>query len=325
MVSRANKTVLPLLAVLTLLAASCATEKLDDVGWPGSEVFKMPQGFMAETLELKEGRFRYWFSSDVIPRHGPKYPIEGSYLWQGDELVLSTGKTFKVRQINGKRALLWPQAVDTWDRNQLIPGHILLPVESINAITPAIALAGLPEHSGMAERVDFKKWDSQLHSIITNNTASTTELLEAISRLGRVTEPPALWTAVVNDPNFSKDHRRKSIFALFRRHGRYCTGLRELAKVISSPKWFQVSDITEVTYVFGNIPVELNKDETVFRIMVLSSEHEGGPSIYVRLMGHVKKDVFSKLLFGTADPTQDDVVVLQCGFTDNYEIWLQPR
>src|SRR5437867_1889229 len=121
-----------------LLLASCATQQPQQpkiVGWAGSEVFKMPPGmFMWETLELKGGRFRYWFSSDVIIRGGPKYPIEGSYDFRGDELVLSSGKAFKVRQVNGRRVLIWPHAVKDWDQQQIIPwAHILLPVEGIDS------------------------------------------------------------------------------------------------------------------------------------------------------------------------------------------------
>ena len=124
-----------------LLLISCASQDHHEpkiVGWPGSEVFKMPPGtFMCETLELKDGRFRYWFSSDVIIRDGPKYPIGGSYDSRGDELVLSSGKVFKLRQVNGRRVLIWPHAVEDWDRQQIIPSaHILLPVESIDSEPP---------------------------------------------------------------------------------------------------------------------------------------------------------------------------------------------
>lgn len=122
-------------AWLTLV--SCATHYHQEpkvVGWPGSQVFKMPTWtFMAETLELTDGRFRYWFSSDAIIPGGPKYPIEGSYTRMGDELVLSSGKIFKVRRINGREVLFWPHAVEEWDRQQIIPGHMLLPAESTDS------------------------------------------------------------------------------------------------------------------------------------------------------------------------------------------------
>ncbi len=102
-----------------LLFVSCATQEPKVTGWLGSEVFKMPPGaFMSETLELKDGRFRYWFSSDVIIRGGQKYPIEGNYAFKGDELALSSGKVLKVRQINGRRVLLWPLVVEDCSRSR---------------------------------------------------------------------------------------------------------------------------------------------------------------------------------------------------------------
>jgi hypothetical protein len=93
---------------------------------------------MFETVELKDGRFRYWFSSDVILRGGPKYPMEGRYEFREDELVLSSGKVFKVRQANGRRFLIWPEAVEYWDQRQIIPGaHLLLPVQTIASEPPS--------------------------------------------------------------------------------------------------------------------------------------------------------------------------------------------
>ncbi|MEW6303042.1 MAG: hypothetical protein AB1705_06200 [Verrucomicrobiota bacterium] len=130
---------LPLVVSLfAVLQTSCVTQHSDVLGWPDSQVFKMPQptSFMSETLELKDGRFRYWFSSDVILRNGPKYPMEGSYAWKGDEILLSSDKSFKVRRINGQSVLFWPHAVEWWDRHQIISGHILVPVGSIHSPTP---------------------------------------------------------------------------------------------------------------------------------------------------------------------------------------------
>jgi hypothetical protein len=49
--------------------------------------------------------------------------------------VLSSGKIF-VRQANGRRFLLWLHVVEDWDRRQIIFGHILLPVESIDSEPP---------------------------------------------------------------------------------------------------------------------------------------------------------------------------------------------
>ncbi len=128
--------------VVTLLLASCATEKQTTVAqWPDSEVFMLPQeaGFQWETLELKDGRFRYWFSSDVVARHAPTSPIEGTYASRGDQLILSTGKTYTLRPLNGVRSLWMASAIDHWNQFQVIDVYgILLPVESINSKKSAL-------------------------------------------------------------------------------------------------------------------------------------------------------------------------------------------
>jgi hypothetical protein len=101
----------------------------------------LPQegGFQRETLELKDGRFRYWFSSDVIISNPPKYPTEGGYEYKGDQLLLSSGKTYAVRTLQGTRTLWCPTALDYWDHHQVIDIYgILLPVENIKSGKPTL-------------------------------------------------------------------------------------------------------------------------------------------------------------------------------------------
>ena len=43
-------------------------------------------------LELKEERFRYWFSSDRIPLEKVEYPLEGSFTVVGDSIALEHKK-----------------------------------------------------------------------------------------------------------------------------------------------------------------------------------------------------------------------------------------
>lgn len=111
-----------------------------DAAWPNAQVFMLPQeaGFQWETLEIKDGRFRYWFSSDVVDRT-VKYPIEGSYEFKGDQLILSSGKTYTVRSLKETRSFWRPFAVDNWDHHQIINVYgILLPVESIKSEKPTL-------------------------------------------------------------------------------------------------------------------------------------------------------------------------------------------
>jgi len=129
---------------LALLTASCRTERPAETTvaeWSGSQVFKLSQegGFQWETLELKDGRFRYSFASDVVIPNPPKYPIEGSYELKGDQLTLSSGQTYTVRTLCGIRTLWRPAAVDYWNRHQVIDVYgILLPVEGIKSREPTI-------------------------------------------------------------------------------------------------------------------------------------------------------------------------------------------
>jgi len=109
--------------------------------WPGSQVFKLPQegGFQRETLELKDGRFRYWFASDVVVPNPQKYPTEGSYEVNRDQLALSSGQTYTVRTLHGTPTLWRPAAVDYWNRHQVIDVYgILLAVEGIKSREPTI-------------------------------------------------------------------------------------------------------------------------------------------------------------------------------------------
>jgi hypothetical protein len=130
--------------LLALLTASCRTERPTEAtvaAWQGSQVFVLPQegGFQSETLEFKDERFRYWFSSDVIVPNRPKYPIEGSYEFRDERLILSSGETYTVRPLRGIRTLWKPSAVDYWDRHQVIDVYgILLPVENISSQQPTL-------------------------------------------------------------------------------------------------------------------------------------------------------------------------------------------
>jgi hypothetical protein len=49
------------------------------------------EGYMGLALELRDGRFRYWFRSDTGPSgSGPKYPITGKFTVEHGFLVLET-------------------------------------------------------------------------------------------------------------------------------------------------------------------------------------------------------------------------------------------
>ena len=84
-VSGGMRTAIPILLLGVLPCSSCVTSRSPD-RWQGSQVFMLSAeaGFEWQTLELKDGLFRYWFASDVVHEDAPEYPIEGTYHVSGD-------------------------------------------------------------------------------------------------------------------------------------------------------------------------------------------------------------------------------------------------
>lgn len=92
------------------------------------------QGFSGETLELKNGRFRYWFYSDVVTGNEPAYPLTGSYSLSGSTLQLNhpgisdPKRTLAV--VNGVPVLWRADGLDLWTKEErLHPYGVLLRVE----------------------------------------------------------------------------------------------------------------------------------------------------------------------------------------------------
>lgn len=73
------------------LVAAAEPPKIESAA-PANGVF-VTYGYHSTVLELKDGKFRYWFSSDVkIAGDETKYPLEGSYTTDGDTITLKHEK-----------------------------------------------------------------------------------------------------------------------------------------------------------------------------------------------------------------------------------------
>ncbi len=74
-------------------------------------------GYMGTALELHDGRFRYWFMSDVRLRDSPKYPVTGKYTIEGGVLVLATEEITESRWLlvshNGRLGLFPASGFET--------------------------------------------------------------------------------------------------------------------------------------------------------------------------------------------------------------------
>jgi len=89
-------------------------------------------GYASATLELKEGRFRYWFRSDVVLDDEPKYPLTGTYHVNFRTLTFDSDKIQErtIAKINGIDVLWKKDSLSLWEKEKRIhPYGILLRVE----------------------------------------------------------------------------------------------------------------------------------------------------------------------------------------------------
>ena len=169
---------------------------------------------------------------------------------------------------------------------------------------------------------NFETLERELRANITNQHTPDDLLLESISRLGPVAEPASFWTRIADDTNYSLSHRRRAVFALFRRHCDKIGGISDLRRVLMPCAWLKNSRIEKVPFVFGWVPVEVNSGESIFTISVLN-----GPKIYIRMRGDIDYRRFVSELFGREgeQSANVDMTVLQFGYGDDYEKWLHNK
>lgn len=87
-------------------------------------------GYSGETVELKDGKFRYWFYSDVSTGKEPAYPLTGTYTVNGTTLTLdhadiySKDRTLAV--VNGMRVLWRKDGLDLWQKEKRLHPYAVL-------------------------------------------------------------------------------------------------------------------------------------------------------------------------------------------------------
>ncbi|WP_299465011.1 hypothetical protein [uncultured Gimesia sp.] len=126
-----------LTSVMCLLAAGCnppPPEISNDRLAEG--VYATPDeisGFSGTTLELKDGKFRYWFYTDVVDpdEPGPEFPITGEYEFQDGQLQLKSNDVNQQRWhfdvLKGTPVLWRDDAYHIWkERQDIFPYGILI-------------------------------------------------------------------------------------------------------------------------------------------------------------------------------------------------------
>lgn len=94
------------------------------------------EGFSEETIELQDGKFRYWFYSDVLVDGEPTYPLEGAYCIFGSTLTLEHPRIHEpvrtIAVVNGVNVLWRKDGLDLWKKEGRIHAYaVLLRVEGI--------------------------------------------------------------------------------------------------------------------------------------------------------------------------------------------------
>jgi hypothetical protein len=157
----------------------------------------------------------------------------------------------------------------------------------------------------------------QLHKIISDPGVGEAELIDAIGRLGPVTEPAGFWAALANSDNHSLIQRRHYVLQLFRRHIRPGMRLSTLALMLDDPQWLNPEDLEVIEDLGGSIPVQMTAGDTVFKLRVMPNR--GLPdvwAVYFRVAGKITRDQLYTLLH---EHVGDEAIalaeILQIGFS----------
>jgi hypothetical protein len=141
----------------------------------------------------------------------------------------------------------------------------------------------------------------ELLGIIANPQTDKETLKGTIQKLEAVDEDAKFWVNIANSDQYNQDHRRRAVFALFKRHISPPTTLIELVSILDNPTWLKREDIRVVSELAGQIPVTFNQKDTVFVLSVFPDLPDGRYAfwaIYLRVEGKMTAETFSNILYG---------------------------
>jgi len=120
------------LLVVVLFAGGAIAAPIDEPKpvKPVDGVYVLGDPLSSTVLELKNGRFRYWFSTDVTSDSLPKMPISGAFTIEGESVTLNNDKisdrhwTFIL--FRGEVTLWRDNAVQQWAKEKELDGYGIL-------------------------------------------------------------------------------------------------------------------------------------------------------------------------------------------------------
>ncbi len=101
-----------------ILVLMCGRNLAGEIPHPIEGVYHLHNGYQSETLELRNGHFRYWLWTDAGARRG-HLPLEGTYSINGSTLILNRDDILLGNQrifhpLKGMDALWRPEAFELW-------------------------------------------------------------------------------------------------------------------------------------------------------------------------------------------------------------------
>jgi hypothetical protein len=118
-----------IIVALVLLSACSPQEQAPAVDGVYT-LCKEVTGYSGETLELKGGKFRYWFYSDVRTDKEPKYPLTGTFTLSGTALTLDSSDvhsgTRTVDKVNGVPVLWRKDGLELWQKEKRLHPYAVL-------------------------------------------------------------------------------------------------------------------------------------------------------------------------------------------------------
>ena len=107
---------------LCLLQIAAGGEPTPRAAKPCDGVYFTWTGFETTVIELKQGRFRYWFASDDKGSEEPAYPLSGTFTTSGNTITLKHPQVYRsewVSQIVEDAFTLWlPEGIKAYRKDK---------------------------------------------------------------------------------------------------------------------------------------------------------------------------------------------------------------
>jgi len=145
--------------IVAILSAACCGPKPQQAAALREGTYQLcneVSGYSRERLELKDGRFKYWFESDSKSGKEPTYPLSGTYTIDGNKLNLKHAKIHycdrMIDKVNGIDVLWRDDGLALWKKDKRIHPYAVLIYSTDSNKRPSIKLLKSKEMKDREQR-----------------------------------------------------------------------------------------------------------------------------------------------------------------------------